>query len=107
MIVQQPLHQADEEYSQPAIPPNNEQRIINGEEVIPHSFPWQVSIKGKEAEHYCGASLRSPNWILTPANCAEIVFIGTYGDVVVVGQHDRRDEGEEGNGTYCFPTLSS
>ena len=114
VIVHQSLHQADEECGQPAIPPNNEQRIINGEEVVPHSFPWQVSIKGKADEHYCGASILSPNWILTAAHCAKIVFIGTYyGDVVVVGQHDRRDEGEEGKQTitiaekYIHPNYDS
>lgn len=36
-----------QECGNPAIPPkpNNGERIINGEEAIPHSFPWMVSIK--------------------------------------------------------------
>ena len=39
----------------------------------------------------------SPNWVLTAAHCAKLVFIGTYtGDQVVVGMHDRQDQAEEG-----------
>ena len=78
---------------QPAIPPHvtaGTERVINGEEVTPHSFPWQISIKGAIDEHYCGGSILSPYWVLTSAHCAKIVFLGeNYGDVVVVGQHDR------------------
>jgi len=89
-----------EDCGNPFIPPHIPilpTRVINGEEAIPHSFPWQVSIKGHVDEHYCGGSILSPNWVLTAAHCAEIVFIGTYfGDMAVMGQHDRTDEHEEG-----------
>lgn len=81
---------------------------------MPHSFPWQVSIKGEIDEHYCGASFLSPNWVLTAAHCANIVFIGEYfGDVVVLGQHDRQDEGEPEKQTiaiaekYIHPSYDS
>ena len=82
-----------DECGQPEIPPHIptlSEKIIHGEEATPHSFPWQISIKGDIDEHYCGGSIISPYWVLTAAHCANIVFIGEYfGDVVVVGQHDR------------------
>merc|ERR1712233_134063 len=77
------------------------QKILNGEEATPHSFPWQVSITGAlnyDADHYCGASILSPSWVLTAAHCAEIVYIGTYtGDVVWLGMHDRRGGEDDAN----------
>ena len=87
-----------EECGNPVIPPNPaSDKIINGQEAVPHSFPWMVSIQGHYDPHYCGASILSPNWILTAAHCGKIVFIGTYsGDEVVLGQHER-ENGESGH----------
>ena len=87
-----------QECGNPIFPPKPRggERIINGEEAIPHSFPWMVSIKGKFDPHYCGASILSPNWVLTAAHCGNIVFIGEYaGDEVAIGAHER-ETAEEG-----------
>lgn len=53
----------------------NEFQIMNGEEVdvVLASYPWYASIgyTGYDAydSHICGASLISPNWLLTAAHC--------------------------------------
>lgn len=67
-----------------------DERIIHGTEAVPHSFPWQVSIMDELDGHYCGASILSPNWVLTAAHCAKIIWIGVlYSDEVALGQHNR------------------
>ncbi|KAM4652756.1 chymotrypsin-like elastase family member 3B [Discoglossus pictus] len=63
-------------------------RVVNGEDAIPHSWPWQISLQylsGGSYHHTCGGSLIAPNWVLTAAHC--ISSSRTY--QVVVGEHDR------------------
>ena len=88
-----------QECGKPAVPPPTEgngtrPRIINGEEAIPHSFPWMASIEGDLVDqHYCGASIISPQWAVTAGHCGEIIYIGIYsGDEIALGLHDRREQ---------------
>ena len=51
-----------QECGKPSTPPNagNNSRIVNGEEAIPHSFPWMGSIESPLlGEHWCAASIRA------------------------------------------------
>ena len=95
------------ECGKPVIPPKPHiDRIINGEEAIPHSFPWMVSIQGEIDPHYCGASIISPNWALTAGHCGKIVFVAEYfSDQVVIGQHDRDLMHEEGRQTITIEKV--
>lgn len=43
-------------------------RIRGGEEATPHSWPWQASLRFDEG-HICGASLVSPDLLVTAAHC--------------------------------------
>ncbi|XP_030060785.1 chymotrypsinogen A [Microcaecilia unicolor] len=76
----------------PAIPPvvSNLQRIINGEEAIPGSWPWQVSLQ-YYGSHYCGGSIINENWVITAAHCDPRPDL----EFVVIGEHDRISNEEQ------------
>ncbi|XP_072471658.1 proproteinase E-like [Notamacropus eugenii] len=70
-------------------------RVVNGEDAVPYSWPWQISLQyEKDGAYYhtCGGSLIAPDWVLTAAHC--INTLRTY--QVVLGEYDRStEEGEE------------
>ncbi|XP_033842264.1 chymotrypsin B-like [Periophthalmus magnuspinnatus] len=70
----------------PAIPPEvtGYARIVNGEEAVPHSWPWQVSLQQSNGFHFCGGSLINENWVVTAAHCN----VRTY-HYVIAGEHDK------------------
>uniref|UniRef100_A0A8C4JPP7 Peptidase S1 domain-containing protein n=1 Tax=Dromaius novaehollandiae TaxID=8790 RepID=A0A8C4JPP7_DRONO len=43
-------------------------RIIGGEEAVPYSWPWQVSIQISD-EHICGGAVLAKEWVVTAAHC--------------------------------------
>merc|ERR1712233_260086 len=51
--------------------------VVSGEEVVPHSYPWQVGI-GTRAGAYCGGTIVTDRFVVTAAHCGVLVFIGTY-----------------------------
>ncbi|XP_076595172.1 chymotrypsin A-like [Chaetodon auriga] len=64
-------------------------RIVNGEEAVPHSWPWQVSLQDYTGFHFCGGSLMNENWVVTAAHCNV-----RTSHRVVVGEHDRSSNSE-------------
>uniref|UniRef100_A0A673C046 Peptidase S1 domain-containing protein n=1 Tax=Sphaeramia orbicularis TaxID=375764 RepID=A0A673C046_9TELE len=78
----------------PAVKPNTN-RVVNGEDAVPHSWPWQISLQvkhGSRFHHTCGGTLIGPRWVLTAGHCI------WPGDVyrVVLGEHDMsQQEGTE------------
>ncbi|XP_004600926.2 chymotrypsinogen 2-like [Sorex araneus] len=65
-------------------------RIVNGEDAIPGSWPWQVSLQDKTGFHFCGGSLISENWVVTAAHCGV-----RTSHLVVAGEFDQGSDAED------------
>ncbi|XP_006752415.1 LOW QUALITY PROTEIN: chymotrypsinogen B [Leptonychotes weddellii] len=44
-------------------------RIVSGEDAVPSSWPWQVSLQTGSCLHFCGGSLINQHRVLTVAHC--------------------------------------
>jgi len=66
-------------------------RIVGGEEVAPHSYPWMAALFVDE-KWFCGGTLISDEWVLTAGHCAH----GAKKMKVMLGAHNVRQASEEG-----------
>ncbi|XP_010883330.1 chymotrypsin-like protease CTRL-1 [Esox lucius] len=76
----------------PSIPPQvSGLKIVNGQNAVSGSWPWQVSLQDSTGFHFCGGSLISQNWVVTAAHCR--VTPGRHR--VILGEHDRQSNAEQ------------
>ncbi|XP_061632006.1 chymotrypsin-like protease CTRL-1 [Phyllopteryx taeniolatus] len=66
-------------------------KIVNGENAVPGSWPWQVSLQDGRGFHFCGGSLINQNWVVTAAHCR----VSPRSHRVILGEHDRQSNGEK------------
>lgn len=56
-------------------PELTDQRIINGFQAVPHSWPWMISLgyvgPFGQLSHVCGGVLISSNYVLTAGHCVD------------------------------------
>merc|ERR1712179_246636 len=70
--------------------------IVGGKEVLPHSAPWQVSIRltsWGSTRHFCGGVIFNENWVLTAAHCCRRKRVSRVS--VLAGAHSLSDKNEE------------
>ncbi|XP_029993954.1 chymotrypsin-like elastase family member 2A [Sphaeramia orbicularis] len=70
-------------------------RVVSGEDVRPHSWPWQISVQSDSSgrwRHVCGGTLISSTWVLTAAHCIN----DRYNYRVELGKHSLKTS-EEGS----------
>uniref|UniRef100_A0A8C6WHF5 chymotrypsin n=1 Tax=Neogobius melanostomus TaxID=47308 RepID=A0A8C6WHF5_9GOBI len=60
-------------------------KIVNGENAVSGSWPWQVSLQDGSGFHFCGGSLINQYWVVTAAHCR----VSTSNHRVILGEHDR------------------
>ncbi|XP_023325441.1 trypsin-1 [Eurytemora carolleeae] len=71
-------------------------KIVGGEEAIPHEFPWQVSLRrASDNFHFCGGSVLNEYTVVSAAHCT-VIWDSADEVVVVAGEHNKVEfEGTE------------
>uniref|UniRef100_A0A8C6WM39 pancreatic elastase II n=1 Tax=Neogobius melanostomus TaxID=47308 RepID=A0A8C6WM39_9GOBI len=70
-------------------------RVVGGDDVRPHSWPWQISLESGRYGHWshaCGGTLISSEWVITAAHC----ILDKYSYRVKLGKHNLENNEEEG-----------
>jgi secreted trypsin-like serine protease len=77
------------ECGRPAVKPLRT-RIVGGQEAVPHSWPWLVSLQ-YYGGHFCGGTLIDEYHVVTAAHCLQDPNMFNAGFTVVAGLHTRSE----------------
>ncbi|KAL0993668.1 hypothetical protein UPYG_G00111360 [Umbra pygmaea] len=64
-------------------------KIVGGQDAVPGSWPWQVSLHGSQHDHFCGGSLINKYWVMTAAHCVTSTDPGDL--LVYLGRQDQHN----------------
>uniref|UniRef100_A0A3B3ZCQ1 pancreatic elastase II n=1 Tax=Periophthalmus magnuspinnatus TaxID=409849 RepID=A0A3B3ZCQ1_9GOBI len=82
----------------------NHIRVVGGQDVRPHSWPWQVSLQSGKYGHWshaCGGTLISSEWVVTAAHC----LLSGYSYRVQLGKHSLENNEEKGSLTLSLAST--
>ncbi|KAM5248702.1 chymotrypsin-C [Ctenodactylus gundi] len=88
----------------PSVEPSLSARVVGGEDAVPHSWPWQISLQYLRDDtwrHTCGGTLISSSHVLTAAHCISNTL--TYR--VALGKNNLAVEDEAGSVIVGVDTI--